>query len=92
MQMPGRKSAGAMQGLARKSAPRGKLNLRAADSRFSPSPRVYRCGSGQGMFDSFLNSSKFKECLREAVFDALRSEEGQDLLAKAIRRELMKQK
>ena len=37
------------------------------------------------VFDAFLNSKKFQEHLRTAVLDALRTPEGQALLAKAIR-------
>ncbi len=40
------------------------------------------------MFDAFLSSKKFQEALKEAALDALRSPVGQELLAKAIRREL----
>ena len=40
------------------------------------------------MFDAFLTSKKFQEALRAAVLDTLRTPEGQELLAKAIRREL----
>ena len=70
----------------------GHVPMSAPKAKTRAAAQPQSTGSGQGMFDSFLNSSKFKECLREAVFDALRSEEGQELLAKAIRRELMKQK
>lgn len=45
-------------------------------------------GGGESMFDAFLSSKKFQESLRAAVLDALRSPEGRDLLAKAVRREL----
>ncbi len=40
------------------------------------------------VFDAFLNSKKFQENLRAAVLETLRSPEGQELLAKAVRREL----
>ena len=42
------------------------------------------------VFDAFLNSRKFQEALRAAVQDALRSPEGQEQLARAVRRELGK--
>lgn len=49
--------------------------------------------AGEGtMFDAFLGSKKFQEVLRGAVMEALRSPEGQELLAKAVRRELAKGK
>ena len=45
-------------------------------------------GEGGTMFDAFLTSKKFQETLRAAVLDTLRTPEGQEILAKAIRREL----
>ena len=47
--------------------------------------------AGEGtMLDAFLTSKKFQEALRGAVLEALRSPEGQELLAKAVRREMGK--
>ena len=43
-------------------------------------------GGGGTMF--VLTSKKFQEALRTAVLDTLRTPEGQEILAKAIRREL----
>lgn len=40
------------------------------------------------LFDSFLTSKKFQEALHTAVLDALRSPEGKELLAQAVRKEL----
>ena len=40
------------------------------------------------VFDAFLNSKKFQESLRTAILETLRSPEGQELLAKAVRKEL----
>lgn len=49
--------------------------------------------AGEGtVFDAFLTSKKFQESLRSAVLEALRSPEGQEILAKAVRRELTKGK
>ena len=45
-------------------------------------------GEGGTMFDAFLTSKKFQEALRAAVLDTLRTPEGQEILAKAIRKEL----
>ena len=45
-------------------------------------------GEGGTMFDAFLSSKKFQEALRTAVLDTLRTPEGQELLAKAVRKEL----
>jgi len=44
------------------------------------------------MLDAFLTSKKFREALREAVLETLRSPEGQELVAKAVRQELLKRK
>ena len=42
--------------------------------------------NGGSMVDAFLNSKKFQESLRAAVLDVLRSPEGQELLAKAVKK------
>lgn len=61
--------------------------------RRAPKPAAASSGGEQGtVFDSFLGSKKFQETLRTAVLETLRSPEGQELLAKAIRRELMNRK
>ncbi len=39
------------------------------------------------VFDAFLTSKKFQETLRSAVLEVLRSQEGQALIAQAVRRE-----
>ena len=61
----------------------------------APAPRravkpAVSCSGGEGgtMFDAFLTSKKFQEALRAAVLDTLRTPEGQEILAKAIRKEL----
>ena len=46
---------------------------------------VREAAEESSVFDAFLNSKKFQEHLRTAVLDALRTPEGQALLAKAIR-------
>jgi len=45
-------------------------------------------GEGGTVFDAVLHSKGFQDLLRTAVLEALRSPEGQDLLAQAIRKEL----
>ena len=48
---------------------------------------------GQGnIFESFLRSKQFQETLRATVLDVLRSPEGQDLIARAGRTELNRQR
>lgn len=65
----------------------------------SPAPAVPKrsprpaAPAGEGtMFDAFLTSRKFQENLRGVVLEVLRSPEGQELLAKAVRREMEKGK
>lgn len=48
---------------------------------------------GQGsMLDALISGKKFQDSLRAAVLEVLRSPEGQEILAKAIRRELANRK
>ena len=47
--------------------------------------------AGEGtMLDALLTGKRFQEALRGAVLEVLRSPEGQELLAKAARREMGK--
>ena len=47
--------------------------------------------SGQGtIFDSFLKSKAFQDMVRSTVTDVLRSPEGQELIAKAVQKELQR--
>lgn len=60
-----------------------------------PKPKAVRQStpSGQGtIFDSFLKSKAFQDMVRATVTEVLRSPEGQELLAKAVRRELDRQR
>ena len=55
----------------------------------SPAPS----GGGQGgLFDAFLDSPKFRETLKETVLETLRSDEGQEILARVVAKELNRQK
>ena len=56
--------------------------------RAAVKPGASSGGEGGTMFDAFLTSKKFQEALRAAVLDTLRTPEGQEILAKAIRKEL----
>jgi transcriptional regulator with XRE-family HTH domain len=48
---------------------------------------------GEGtLLDALLTGKKFRETLRTAVLETLRSPEGQELIAKAVRQELLKRK
>ncbi len=49
--------------------------------------------NGQGtLFDSFLTSKQFQDLLHATILDVLRSPAGEELLARAVRKELLKQK
>ena len=47
-------------------------------------------GDSASIFEAFAGSRRFQDCLRDAIIEALRSDEGQKLLSQAIRRELLK--
>ena len=56
-----------------------------------PKPQPEMVPSGQGtIFDSFLKSKAFQDMVRNTVAEVLRSPEGQELIAKAVARELRK--
>lgn len=62
----------------------------AAPKKAAPSAPA---GGGQGtLFDSFLNSKQFQDMVHSAILDVLRSPEGEELVAKVVRKELLKQK
>lgn len=49
-------------------------------------------GDSGTVYDALAGSKRFQESLRAAVIDALKSPEGQELLGRAIRQELLKRK
>ena len=60
----------------------------------TPAPRKAQpSAQPQGtVMDSVLSSRQVQDLLRSIVLDTLRSPEGQDLIARAVHRELLKQK
>lgn len=61
--------------------------------RRAPRPEPAPPAPGQGsMLDALIGGKKFQESLRAAVLEVLRSPEGQEILARAIRRELANRK
>lgn len=54
----------------------------------SRKPRPAAVQEDGAVFDALLKSPSFQALMREAALEALRSPEGQELLAKAVRREL----
>ena len=64
-----------------------------AAPRKSVPPAGQSAGAGQGtLFDSFLSSKQFQELLHATVLDTLRSPEGQELIARVVRKELLRQR
>ena len=64
-----------------------------AAPRKSVPPAGQSAGTGQGtLFDSFLSSKQFQELLHATVLDTLRSPEGQELIARVVRKELLRQR
>ena len=65
---------------------------------FRPSPRpktAPAAGQGEsagGMFDAFAKNKAFQDLLRATVLEVLRSPEGQELLARTVRKELDRQR
>lgn len=59
----------------------------APPKRKEPQPQAAAGGQGT-IFDSFLKSKQFRDLVQETVTEVLRSPEGQELIAKAVRREL----
>lgn len=57
--------------------------------KVKPQPEVVASGQGT-IFDSFLKSKAFQDMVRSTVTEVLRSPEGQELIAKAVRKELDK--
>ncbi len=55
-----------------------------------PPRKAEASGGGEQVLDALLGGRKFQAALQAAVLEALRSPEGQELLAKAVRRELRK--
>lgn len=53
-----------------------------------PQPKPEPLPAGQTLFDSFLKSKAFQDMVRATVTEVLRSSEGQELIAKAVRKEL----
>ncbi len=57
----------------------------------SPKPRAAAVppSGGEGtIFDAFLKSKAFRDLVRDTVWEVLRSREGEELVAKAVRKEL----
>lgn len=69
--------------------PKGASSVPRRTPKVEPAP----ASGGQGsMLDALISGKKFQESLRSAVLEVLRSPEGQEILAKAIRRELATRK
>ena len=61
-------------------------------ARPAPAP-AHSSSSGEGsLMEPFLKNKAFQEMVRTTVLDVLRSPEGQDILSRAIRHELNRQR
>ncbi len=67
----------------------GEGHVPIQPKKAKPQPEAMPSGQGT-IFDSFLKSKSFQEMLRTTVIDVLRSPEGQELINKAVRKELDK--
>lgn len=71
----------------------GHVPMKAAPKKATPVPSSSApSGGGMGLFDSFLQSKQFCDLVESTILDVLRSEEGQELIAKVVRKELLKQR
>lgn len=67
----------------------------APTPRRAPRPAVQPARSGQEqstVFDALLGSKAFQDMVRATVLEVLRSQEGQEILARTVRRELDRQR
>ena len=68
----------------------GHVPMKAAPK---PQPKAETpAGGGAGLFDAFLNSKQFQDMVRSTLMDILRTPEGEELIAKVVRKEVLKQK
>ncbi len=67
--------------------------MQAVPKKPKPTPAASASTAGQGtLFDSFLQSKQFCELVESTILDVLRSPEGEELIAKVVRKELLKQR
>ena len=69
----------------------GHVPMKAA-APAKKAPTAAPAAEGAGLFDAFLQSKQFQSMVQNAIQDVLRSSEGEELIAKAVRKELLKQK
>lgn len=70
----------------------GHVPMKAAAPQKKTAPAAQSTGDGAGLFDAFLQSKQFQSMVRCAIVDVLRSPEGEEIIAKVVRKELLKQK
>ena len=71
----------------------GFVPMPAATPKKSVAPAPASVSGGQGtLLDSFLNSKQFQGMVHDTLLELLRSPEGSEILAKAVKRELLKQR
>lgn len=53
-----------------------------------PAPAAHTSGEGGSLLDPLMKNKAFQDMVRATVLEVLRSPEGQELLAQAVRRQL----
>lgn len=69
----------------------GHVPMKATPAK-KAAPAAPSAGDGAGLFDAFLQSKQFQSMVRGAIVEVLRSSEGEELIAKVVRKEILKQK
>lgn len=69
----------------------GHVPMKAAVPKAKPVQSAAPTNGG-GVLDAFLDSPGFKDLVRRTVTEVLRSPEGEEIIAKVVRKELLKQK
>lgn len=70
----------------------GHIPMKAVPKK-APAPKESAPASGgAGLFDSFLQSKQFVDLVESTILDILRSPEGEELIAKVVKKEILKQR
>jgi len=70
----------------------GYVPIPSASKKVPVSTPASTPGTQGTLLDSFLTSKQFQDMVHGAILDVLRSPEGNEILSKAVKRELMKQR
>lgn len=70
----------------------GHVPMKAAPKKSAPPKESAASTGGAGLFDSFLQSKQFVDMVESTLLDILRSPEGEELIARVVKKELLKQR